>query len=463
MDKHKYYYNREDKHIYRYFAHIGDNYFKTREEYDAYVAANNLPTKTVKVFRLSKYALKNESCLLGKWIEYSGIAPGTFIHDDRDFSRYTFNTVEEVDEFLNYYDAQDYHYCQQCPYDGYEGDEVDGVEYKANKIMETFGEHTFDPEKENKKFAHFIISYLPNSDRREGRREAHLKQIADIKEATPNARIYILAQGYKEEEYIDDPQITYLGKYEEGIGAQKARNELFKWFYASDYEYGIFSDDDAFIIPTPTVKNFYEELENNTEKFTSRKIDIVYSRNMQYMPFNYNDINAIEFHNKNYHFGYARSGWLCWVLMRNFKKAYDKEFYQNEEIDPTKSMGYDDTDFSYTLIENGMHSYANPLFQLLLLNSAEYDSTIFTEADNDPLYRVRNIKATYDKHMWRKEDGSIDLDGFRRKYGCPEQVILPREKEINADAEIVGRQTDDMKRIVKIKKENTINLSKYYL
>ena len=57
---------------------------------------------------------------------------------------------------------------------------------------------------------------------------------------------------------------------------------------------------------------------------------------------------------------------------------------------------------------------------LININSAEYDSTIFTEADNDPLYRVRNIKATYDKHMWRKEDGSIDLDGFRRKYGCPE-------------------------------------------
>lgn len=463
MDKHKYYYNREDKHVYRYFAHIGDVYFKTRAEYDEYVAQRDLPTRTVKIFRLSKYALKTENYLLGNWIEYTGIAPGTFLLDDRDFSRYTFNSVEEVDEFLNYYDAQDFHYCQQCFYDGYDGDEIDSVAYRANEVIKTFGEHTFNSEKENQKFAHFIISYLPNTDRRASRKEAHLKQIADIKEATPNARIYILAQGYNEEDYIVDPQITYLGKYTEPIGAQKARNELLKYFYNSNYEYGIFSDDDAFIVPTDTVKNFYEELENNTEKFTNVHLDICYSRNMQYSPFNENDINGIEFHNKHYHFGYARSGWLCWALFRNFKKAYGKEFYQNEEIDPTKSMGYDDTDFSYTLIENGMHSFANPLFQLLLLNSEEYSSTIFTGADNDPLYRVRNIKATYDKHMDRKEDGSVDLDGFRRKYNCPEQIILPREKEIIADKEIVGRQTDFIKQSIKTQKENTKNTTKYFL
>ena len=126
-------------------------------------------------------------------------------------------------------------------------------------------------------------------------------------------------------------------------------------------------------------------------------------------------------------------------------------------------MGYDDTDFSYTLIENGMHSFANPLFQLLLLNSEEYSSTIFTGADDDPLYRVRNIKATYDKHMDRNEDGSVDLDGFRKKYHCPEQIILPREKEIDADKEIVGRQTEFIKQSIKTQKENTKNTMKYFL
>ena len=463
MEKHKYYYNREDKHIYRYYAHLKDKYFKTKEEYEAYVKEQNLPTYTTKFFRLSKYALKNENCLLGKWIEYKNIVPGTFLHDDRDFSRYTFNSVEEVDEFLNYYDAQDFHYCQQCFYDGYEGDEVDSITYRANEIIKTFGEHIFNPEKENKKFAHFIISYLPNATTRDTRRSAHLKQIADIKETTPNARIYILAQGYNEEDYIVDPQITYLGKYAEPIGAQRARNELLKWFYNSEYEYGIFSDDDAFIVPTPSVKNFYEELENNTEKFANARLDICYSRNMQYSPFNEEDVEDIEFHNKHYRFGYARSGWLCWALFRNFKKAYGKEFYQNEEIDPTKTMGYDDTDFSYTLIENGMHSFSHPLFQLLLLNSEEYSSTIFSEKDKDPLYRVRNMQITYDKHMERDKNGLIDWDGFRRKYNCPEQLLLPREKEIDADAEIIGRQTDLIKQMVAAKKADTKNIMKYVL
>ena len=463
MDKHKFYYNREDKHIYRYFAHIGEQYFKTREEYDNYVKENNLPTESSYYFRLSKYALKNEECLLGKWIKYDGIIPGTVLHDDRDFSRYTFNSVEEVDEFLNYYDAQDFHYCQQCFYDGYEGDEVDSITYRANEIIKTFGEHVFVPEKENKKFAHFIISYLPNTERRATRREAHLKQIADIKEVTPNARIYIIAQGYKEEDYLKDPQITYLAKYDEPIGAQQARNELLKWFYGSDYEYGIFSDDDAFIVPTDTVKNFYEELENNTEKFTEKRLDVCYSRNMQYSPFNRGDVEGIEAHNKNYEFWYARSGWICWALFRNFKKAYDKEFYQDVTIDPTKTMGYDDTDFSCSLIEGGMHSYSCPLFQLLLLNSEEYSSTIFTEADNDPLYRVRNIKATNDKHMDRDENGYIDWEGFRVKWGNPRHIVLPREKEVDADKEITGRQTDIIKAIVRGEKAQIRDRASYYL
>lgn len=463
MDKHKYYYNREDKHIYRYFAHIGNQYFKSREEYDAYVREKGLSTSTKKFFRLSKYALKNEKCLLGKWVTYSGIAPGTFLHDDRDFSRYTFNSVEEVDEFLNYYDAQDYHYCQQCFYDGYDGDEVDSITYRANELIKTFGEHTFDLEKENQKFAHFIISYLPNSDRRTTRREAHLKQIADIKETTPNARIYILAQGYNEEDYIVDPQITYLAKYEEPIGAQQARNELLKWFYNSNYEYGIFSDDDAFIVPTDTVKNFYEELEANTEKFTNAHLDICYSRNMQYSPFNEYDVQNIEFFNKYYQFGYARSSWLCWALFRNFKKAYGKEFYQDTTIDATKSMGYDDIDFSCSLIENGMHSYSCPLFQLLLLNSEEYSSTIFTTADEDPLYRVRSVKATNDKHMPHDENGYVDWEAYRAKWGNPHEIILPREKEVDTDKEIVGRQTDTIKDIVNSRKAQNNDRSKYYL
>lgn len=461
MEKHKYYYNREDKHIYRYFAHIGNTYFKTREEYDAYVAEHNLPTKTVKVFRLSKYALKTENFLLGNWVEYAGIAPGTFIHDDRDFSRYTFETVEEVDEFLNYYDAQDFHYCQQCFYDGYEGDEVNSYTYRADRLIEEFSEHTFDPDKENAKFAHFIISYLPNNELREQRLAAHRKQILDIKETTPNARIYIIAQGYNEAEYFVDPQITYLAKYAEPIGAQKARNELLRYFYNSEYEYGIFSDDDAFIVPSATVKNFYKELEENTEKFINAGIDICYSRNMQYSPFTEADVENIENFNHNYVFYYARSSWLCWALLRNFKKAYNKEFYQNEEIDPTQVQGYDDTDFSLTLVHEGMHSFVNPLFQLLLLNSEEYSSTIFNTVDANPLYRVRNIKATYDKWFTKNEDGTYNYDSVRPAW-YP-NVVLPRAEIVDANLEVTGRQTEHIKTTLAMRKATLKEKNKYFL
>ena len=61
------------------------------------------------------------------------------------------------------------------------------------------------------------------------------------------------------------------------------------------------------------------------------------------------------------------------------------------------------------------------------------------------------------------KNGLIDWDGFRRKYNCPEQLLLPREIEIDANAEIVGRQTDLIKQMVAAQKANTKNIMKYVL
>ena len=464
MDKHNYYYNPETKQALRYYAIINGEYVKDKAEYDAYIKEHNLPAISTYLFRLSKYALTNQKYLLGKWIKYDNFCPNSIILDNRDFSRYVFENKEQMKTFLNYYDAQDFHYCQQCFYDGYEGDEVDSITYRANKIIETFGEHIFNPEKENKKFAHFIISYLPeNEDGRNIRLDAHHKQILDIKETTPNARIYILAQGYKDTDYLDDPQVTYLGKYAEPIGAQKARNELLQYFYNSDYEYGIFSDDDAFIIPTATVKNFYEELEEDTQKFIDAHLDIVYSRNMQYSPFNEGDVRAIDTHSDNYFFGYARSSWLCWVLFRNFKKAYGQEYYQDENIDPKLHQGYDDTDFCYKLHQSGLWSMSNPLFQLLLLNSEENNSTLFMGKNDDPLYRVENINATAEKWIGRDENGYVDYNKFRKQNPAPDYLLIPRKNKIDAGEEITGGTTDAIKETIAVEKAIKNETTKYYL
>ena len=282
--------------IYRYFAQYNNKLFKTSDEYYQYLTDNNIETQTISYFRRSKYALESETYKLGKWINYD-VALGTILFDDRDYSMYTFESNAEAAEFLKYHSVYPDRFCQQCFYDGYgEEDEQNSLEYIANKYVENFEKHEFDPEQENKIFAHFAISYLPDDEEiRAVRKSAFEKCILDMKEITPNTRIYINAQNYKEEDYLDDPQITYLFKHEKGVGAQRARNELLEWFYNSNYEWMIISDDDSFLAPTESTKMFFKELEQYPEKFKSIPLDICYSRNMQFEPFDVYDVQRAEY------------------------------------------------------------------------------------------------------------------------------------------------------------------------
>ncbi len=363
MNKTGYYY--ENNHIYRYFCALCGRYFKTEEEYLSYIKENNISVITGKILKRAKYAWSTEGIKCGKVIDYEYFAPGLQIFDNRDFSMYYFDTEEAAQEFIDYYKKDPDCYLQQCYYDGSEGDEVYDVEYIADKFLEDIKIIPFNPEKENKKFCHLILSYLPSDEKRELRYNAHVKQIKNIKAITPHTRIYIVAQNYKEEEYINDPQITYLSKYDQGIGAQQARNELLAFLYNSDYEYGIMSDDDALLVPTQSVINFYRDVEERTDEFIANHIDICYARNMQYEPLREGDIFNRENTNKNWAFYYKQSYWLNWVLIRNFKKAYGEEEYQDVNIDPTVLGGYDDIDFSLTLAAKGYHTYMMPLLQLI--------------------------------------------------------------------------------------------------
>lgn len=444
--------------IYRYFAQYKGKLFKTSDEYYQYLANNNIETQTISYFRRSKYALESETYKLGKWINYD-VALGTVLFDDRDYSMYTFESNAEAAEFLKYHSVYPDRFCQQCFYDGYgEEDEQNSLEYIANKYVENFEKHEFNPEQENKIFAHFAISYLPDDEEiRAARKSAFDKCILDMKEITPNTRIYINAQNYKEEDYLDDPQITYLFKHEKGVGAQRARNELLEWFYNSNYEWMIISDDDSFLAPTESTKMFFKELEQYPEKFKSIPLDICYSRNMQFEPFDVYDVQRAEYRSNRWDFEYRGSSWLCWTVIRNFKKAYGNEEYQDETIDPTKTMGYDDTDFSLTLASKGYKSWRLPTLQLLPFNAGENHSSIFNGVVN-PMYRIRNMSITRNKFLTRNEAGFLDWEGFRVKNHQPRGISIARIEKNTVMDEMTGRNIEFIKQeFIKTREEN-----KYY-
>lgn len=124
----------EDNTLKRYYCKHNNRKFKTREKYLAYVETNNLELKTINIFRKARFSQRYNGIQEGEFIPYE-ICMGTIVYDERDFSMYHFNDLDEAEEFLNYYKKDPDVYLQQCYYDGYPGDEVHDVELIADNIV----------------------------------------------------------------------------------------------------------------------------------------------------------------------------------------------------------------------------------------------------------------------------------------------------------------------------------------
>lgn len=221
-----------DHHLYSYYAKYDNLLFKSKEEYLGWAYSNGYQLSKISYFRLSKWARKTDEYPEGAWIEYD-VVPGTILYDERDFSRYEFASEEEAVEMIKSYNDYPDGYASQTFFEGYPGDENPIAYVEPDMPIEPFA-----PEKQCKQFAFFIISYMPDdSVRRKARMDAHKLQIKNIKFIAPQAKIYVIAQNWTENEYMIDPQIEYK-KYPQGTGAGKARNECLKLLYSSDFSWG---------------------------------------------------------------------------------------------------------------------------------------------------------------------------------------------------------------------------------
>ena len=284
----KYYY--KDHHLYQYYGMYDNQYFKTREEYLNFCKEKNLVLIETYLKRKNKVALEWELNPPHTRVKTT-IARGTTVFDCRNISHFYFEDENDAVAFLDRYGEGSPRWALEALFEGVEGEPDYSPEALSDKVLENIELIPFDTANEFKNIAHYIISYYPNDPViRAHRKEAHLKQIKSIKAASPFARIYIVAQNYKEEDYLDDPQITYYKH--EPLGAMRARNTALNYFYNSNYDFCILSDDDTVVIPDFSAKAFIDELEFNSEKF--KNVDIIWGRDMYHRPFQIEEVQQME-------------------------------------------------------------------------------------------------------------------------------------------------------------------------
>ena len=424
--EYKYYYNNH--HLYQAYCKFDNKIFNTRIDYLNYCKENNIPLRECKIKKVNKFSLEWEAIPPCTWVNTT-VAKRTEVFDQRDLSNFYFEDEADAFKFLEEYGEGDSSFALEALFSGVKDEPNYSADAIADEILKDIIVEPFDPFKENKKFAHYIISYLPDDwDDKQARKVAHLKQLKSIKATTPNAKIYIIAQNYKEEDYIVDPQIIYY-KYGK-LGAMKARNTALNHFYNSNYDFCILNDDDTVINPTETAKNFFLELENNTEKFTD--FDIIWSRDMIHHPFQPSELPELNNYNNNWVFNYCLTAVWHYAVVRNFKKFYNKEEYQDESVDPTKGNGYDDADFCYYLHSQGykiwktlnaLQSYA--LNWTLLKHSVVYKNT------QNPWIRLNNKKNNINRWLL-DEEGKPNIGAFMQKCGRT-KTNLTIAREVNGD------------------------------
>ena len=110
-----------------------------------------------------------------------------------------------------------------------------------------------------------IISYLPNNESHNIRKDVFAKEIKSLNIAL-NLPILVIAQNYTEEDkkiFTDNCIVDYYGP----LGVTKARQTLRHKFLDSDFDYIILFDDDEIIKNTSLATKYLETIYNNPDKY----------------------------------------------------------------------------------------------------------------------------------------------------------------------------------------------------
>ena len=270
-----------------------------------------------------------------------------------------------------------------------------------------------------------IISYLPEDKQlKEKRLQAHKKQLSSFKTLLPQTDIYILAQNYKEQDYIQADNLHYI-KFEKGIGPANARNELLKMFYNSNNDWMLLCDDDRYFYDYYNIMEFFKELHNNPLKFS--QLDYIRSHMATKLPFK-KQIYEQPLNLTHYIFEDTQTiNDTGIAIIRNFKKFYNKEIYY-EDLKAEDGEGYEDKDFCCKLKLGGIKTHVLTTFISSSYNYTE-NSTLFSSMDKRLELHENNNKNIIEKYKLT----DLFINGkMNNKYKDkpvaierPEKIIIP--------------------------------------
>ena len=284
------------------------------------------------------------------------------------------------------------------------------------------------------------ISYLPKTDVRTKRLEASRFQIEWLHKILPNEKIIVVAQGYDESEYLNEDYIEYM-KFENGIGAGKARNKILEYFYNSDYDWLFLWDDDTVLYPYYAVEDFLNDILFNEEKF--KQIDAASALEPEYYPFkklNYEDkanLTHYKFEPRVLNSGSATS------IIRNIKKFYNIEVYY-PDIDANKGEGREDIEFLIAWLKEGLNWYT---MQTMIRKSLCFDkSSIFgSDTKKRDALLMKDLDVICERYakdgITRDINGRITWGNFNKVFNKSKRILyINRDTPIEYDEKTTPKE-----------------------
>ena len=277
-----------------------------------------------------------------------------------------------------------------------------------------------------------IISYLPDTEFREKRKQVHCDQISWLRQLYGNNQeIYVVAQNYEENDYLDN---LIYHKANKPLGGSIARNIILKRFYESDEDYLLILDDDTMIYPYYHMDIMMKEFQTVPSKYLE-EIDMTVASYPAYKPF-----KKVIFNDPQNKFMYKFVPKphiinMSLMFLKNLKKYYDKEIYFDEKmvLPPDFELTMEDTEFGLACIVEGMKCYQA---ECLIAKCPNWNtSTIYKDESKRLDKNKKSIEYIIEKYknygILRREYGRMDTKRFNKAFHKAKQILyIPREEPI---------------------------------
>ena len=168
------------------------------------------------------------------------------------------------------------------------------------------------------------------------------KQSIDFahKHLAPDAHV-IYDQCFRPEDF--HPDYTYIAHADKRMGWVVARNSLLKWFYESDYDYAFWIDANSKVTTTTLndVTTILDALRDNKLP----QVDTIFSTLGMWNSQERQDLKQESDYFDNVHLVPAKLtknyDWMHGLIIKNFKKYYNQEFYIDERCDVLQGVPED--------------------------------------------------------------------------------------------------------------------------